>query len=127
LKVTLEGGTPTPRATHRQDTYFIGAYTKTGKLRAIKIGLCARGTVKQRLRNLQTGSLDRLVVLGVYCGAVEKKLHRMFAKSRLRRNSEYFRPTKPLLELIERLQVINADLAALDIGAVESRKPQEGG
>jgi hypothetical protein len=109
-----------PKATLRQDTYFIGCYTKTGKLRAVKIGIVSRGASGKRLRNLQTGSLDKLVLLGVYFGAIESKLHRYFAKSRLRTNSEFFRPTKSLLKLIDDLNEINADLMQLDV--VERRR-----
>jgi hypothetical protein len=99
---------------HRRDTYFIGAYSKTGRLKAIKIGTCGRGMVIYRLRTLQTGSVDKLVLLGLYSGAVEKKLHRMFKSLRLRRNSEFFKPTKQLLKLIDDLSKINTLLALLD-------------
>lgn len=97
----------------RRDTYFIGCY-QNEKLRAIKIGTVARGMAVQRLRTLQTGSVDQLKLLAVYQGNVERKLHRLFAKSRLRPNSEFFRPTKPFLELIHQLQQISRDLIELD-------------
>lgn len=103
-----------PKVLHRQDTYFIGSYTKFGKLKAIKIGTVARDQAVQRLRVLQTGSVDRLELLGVYNGAIEKKLHRQFKKSRLRPRSEFFRPTKQLLELIKNLMSINHYLLRLD-------------
>jgi T5orf172 domain len=124
-KIVLEGGTCARKPEHCQETYFLGCYTKSGKLRAVKIGTCARGSVKIRLRNLQTGSLDALKILGVYNGAVEKKLHRQFAKSRLRRKSEFFKPTKDLLALIVKLNVINNDLERLAaLVAADEEKPQ---
>ncbi len=127
-KIVLVGGTPSPKPDHLRDTYFVGCYTKSNKLRAIKIGTCARGMIVHRLRTLQTGSVDRLVLLSVYSGSVERKLHRMFKTSRLRKNSEFFRPTKELLELIEHLKKINQNLAHLDKQDVvvrQTAKPQQ--
>jgi hypothetical protein len=66
-----------------------------------------------RLKNLQTGSIEKLVLLGLYSGAVEAKLHRQFRKSRLRKGSEYFKPTRELLHLIKNLNTINKLLAQL--------------
>jgi hypothetical protein len=127
-KIVLIGGTPGPKPEHLRDTYFVGCYTKSNKLRAIKIGTCARGMIVHRLRTLQTGSVDRLVLLGVYNGSVERKLHRMFKSSRLRKNSEFFRPSKELLKLIEHLKQINQELTKLDkqdVVAGQTAKPQQ--
>jgi hypothetical protein len=70
--------------------------------------------VTQRVRNLQTGSIDKLVLLALYKGNVERKLHRQFAKSRLRKGSEYFHPTAELLKLFQQLKQVNSDLTELD-------------
>ncbi len=98
----------------RRDTYFIGAYSKNGKLKAIKVGSVAHGQVQQRLRNLQTGSVDRLALLVLYRGNIERKVHRAFAKYRLRRNSEYFKPVKSLLQLIDDLLSVSKVLALIE-------------
>jgi Meiotically Up-regulated Gene 113 (MUG113) protein len=111
-KVSFEGGTPGYKLENVRDTDFIGAYNKDKKLIAIKIGVCARGTIVSRLRVLQTGSLDHLVLLALYRGNVERKLHRLFAKSRVK--GEFFKPTPELLQLVDRLRIISNDLAKLE-------------
>jgi hypothetical protein len=111
-QIVLQGGTPGYALENVRDTYFIGAYNKDKKLIAIKIGVCARGTIVSRLRVLQTGSLDHLVLLAVYHGNVERKLHRLFAKSRVK--GEFFKPTQELLQLIDRLRSIANDLTKLE-------------
>jgi hypothetical protein len=113
-KITLIGGQVSiPRVDYRQ-TYFVGAYSKKGTLKAVKVGSVSRGQVKQRVRNLQTGSLDKLVLLALYNGNIERRLHRQFADSRIRKSSEYFKPTPALMELIKKLSQINRDLERLE-------------
>jgi hypothetical protein len=111
-QIRLEGGTPGGKIQNAKDTYFIATYSPDGKMKAIKIGVCARGTAKTRLSVLQVGSLLPLKLLAVYGGNCERKFHRMFAKSWIR--GEFFRPTSELLQLIDRLRSISSDLAKLE-------------
>lgn len=74
-------------------------------VRALKLGLIKIGQTDcalTRLGNMQTGSPDRLELLGVIIGgdavAVERSLHRRFARSRL--HGEWFRPSEALLAYI---------------------------
>lgn len=95
----------------RKDTYFIGSY-RGRKLVAIKIGIVTRGQLDARVRNLQTGSVDRLKLLGYVEGSWERKFHRKFAKTRLRgRRSEFFDPTPELLKMVKHLNSIRLLLA----------------
>ena len=58
----------------------------------IKIGYT--NDIERRLKTLQTGNADRLVVLGLIRGdqALEASLHRKFAIHRVRKDGEWFRP-----------------------------------
>src|SRR2546430_2962084 len=98
--VRLEGGTPgAPKIEKRRETYFLGIY-RGKRLHAIKIGLASRGQVARRIKNLQTGSVDKLVLLAVVEGSLERKFHRQFAGYRMGK-SEFFKPAPALLKLIE--------------------------
>jgi hypothetical protein len=69
---------------------------------AIKIGLCTRDKINTRLKNLQTGSVDKLRVLGVVRGAsAERKFHRRFKGFHMR--GEFYRPAPEIPKLIETL------------------------
>lgn len=103
-----------PRIEESTDTYFIGCYTKRKKLRAIKIGVCGRGMSVPRLRTLQTGSVDRLVLLGVFQGNIERKAFRLLKAYRLRAKSEFFKAAPKVLKLIKDLNKISRLLALLD-------------
>lgn len=76
--------------------YFIRA----GEAGAIKIGT-TRGNPHARLRDLQTGNPEPLVLLAVMPGGpdVERGLHDRFVDSRL--TGEWFRPTERLLGFVE--------------------------
>lgn len=90
-----------PKIQNKRDTYFVGVYR--GKhLRAIKIGLATRGRVNQRVKNLQTGSMDRLKLLAVVQGSLERKFHRQYAGYRMP-TGEFFKPAPDLLQMIEKL------------------------
>lgn len=67
----------------------------------IKIGF-TKSNVEKRLKQLQTGCVKKLYILGYITGNIddEKKLHTMFGASRIRCNGEWFRPTKDLLDYI---------------------------
>ncbi len=120
-RIVLEGGTPGGRIQGAKDTYFIATYSPDGKMKAIKIGVCARGTAKTRLSVLQVGSLLPLKLLAVYSGNVERKLHRQFSESWIR--GEFFKPTPELLQLIDRLRIVSNDLTKLEseCGTQESK------
>lgn len=64
----------------------------------IKIGRAINP--EQRLKQCQTGSPERLVLLAVISGGrdLERSLHARFAASRLR--GEWFKPTPELIALI---------------------------
>ena len=96
--LTLVGGSVSQRI--ERETYLIGSYHED-QLQGIKIGMCNRGTSEDRLRKLQTGSLNTLKLLTVLPGNQERDLHRRFATARIRQNSEYFVPTPELLELLQ--------------------------
>lgn len=59
--IKLVGGTPgLPQKITKRATYFIGAYGKNGRLKAVKIGLCTLGKHERRLKQLQTASRETL-------------------------------------------------------------------
>ena len=105
--MTLVGGTPgSRRIEKKRDTYFLGIY-RGKRLHAIKIGLATRGRVHTRIANLQTGSVDRLNLLAVAEGSLERKFHRKFAGYRIGK-SEFFKPAPELLKLIDDLVKIRS-------------------
>ncbi len=82
--------------------YFIqGEITKR-----IKIGQ-TNCTVEERMRRLQTGSPDKLVLLGGYLGFEysEIKLHNMFGQFRL--HGEWFSPEKEITDFIKNKCLLN--------------------
>lgn len=85
-----------PSAPVKPCVYFIRA----GAVGAIKIGT-TRGNPHARLRDLQTGNPEPLVLLAAMPGGpdVERGLHERFADSRL--TGEWFRPTERLLGFVE--------------------------
>jgi hypothetical protein len=85
----------------RRETYFVGVY-RGRKLHAVKIGLATRGKSHIRIKNLQTGTTDRLKILAIVFGSLERKFHIKFVKDRMGK-SEFFRPTARLLKLIRDL------------------------
>lgn len=66
----------------------------------IKIGFTEQD-VNSRISSMQTGSPDRLKLLGMLPGSrvAEVKLHRRFAEDR--DHGEWFRPSEALLEFID--------------------------
>lgn len=79
--------------TGRQGTvYFIG----DGEGR-VKIGYTA-GSAAERMKDLQTGSPQRLRLLATQPGSMrdERALHRRFAHARIRQDGEWFRATPGL-------------------------------
>lgn len=68
----------------------------------IKIGYTKQKNVYKRLKQIQTGSPDRLYLLGYFFGTMsdEKYLHKLFAKERIRDNGEWFRASNELIEYI---------------------------
>lgn len=88
-----------------KDTYFIAASSPDGRLSAIKIGVCSRGTAKKRLSVLQVGSLLKLKILLVWQGNIERKMHRNFSDSWIR--GEFYLPTPALIQLIGRLRIVS--------------------
>ena len=75
--------------------YFIANKDK------IKIGY-TKNSVEKRLKQLQTGNDEYLVLLGFLRGGPEeeKMLHKQFAQYRIRQNGEWFFPSEELLEYI---------------------------
>lgn len=67
----------------------------------IKIGY-TKNSINKRLKQLQTSCANKLYVLGWIEGdtEIEKYLHKKFAKSRIRFNGEWFKPTDDLIEYI---------------------------
>lgn len=105
----------------RRSTYFIGSFTKTGRLRAIKIGLCTLGKASRRLKQLQTGTRETLKLLAVIEGAShERKWHRAFSGYKLK--GEWFKPAVPLLQMIEDLKQVQSLVA--QVQAKEASVPQ---
>ena len=99
-----------PKIENKRDTYFLSVTRgKSKRPYAIKIGLCSRGKVNQRIANLQTGSVDRLHLMAVVQGAYERKFQRKYAGYRLGKKGEFYRPAPDLLRMIGAL----ADLAKL--------------
>ncbi|HSY32523.1 MAG TPA: GIY-YIG nuclease family protein [Verrucomicrobiae bacterium] len=98
-----------PKIENKRDTYFLSVTRgKSKRPYAIKIGLCSRGKVNQRIANLQTGSVDRLRLMAVVQGAYERKFQRKYAGYRLNKG-EFFKPAPDLLRMIATL----ADLGKL--------------
>jgi hypothetical protein len=87
----------------RKDTYFLAVFRgKSKRPHAIKIGQCRRGTLETRVRNLQTGSVDKIRILGCIHGAsAERKFHRRFKGFHIR--GEFYRPAPELLQMIATL------------------------
>src|SRR6266446_676379 len=94
-KVVKKKTAPRIKIENKRDTYFCGMY-RGKRLYAVKIGLCTRGRVNQRISNLQTGSVDRLKLLAVVQGAYERKFQRKYAGYRLKKG-EFFKPAPELL------------------------------
>jgi hypothetical protein len=93
-----------PKIENKRDTYFLSVTRgKSKRPYAIKIGLCSRGKVNQRIANLQTGSVDRLRLMAVVQGAYERKFQRKYAGYRLGKKGEFFKPAPELLRMIETL------------------------
>lgn len=71
----------------------------------IKIGYAEN--VKNRIKTLQTGYFETLIILATYPGGVtqEKQLHERFNHIRLR--GEWFKPEPELLELIDKVNKSN--------------------
>jgi hypothetical protein len=120
-KITFDGGSPGPplvKIERNRQTYFLGVYRR-GRLHCVKIGLCTKGKVQTRLRTLQCGSADRLELLAVISGNVERKLHRDFHGYRMTEGGkEFFRPAPKLLRLIEDLKKV-----ATLVEEIERRNP----
>lgn len=86
--------TTTPKSPTHGHVYFIqGVATHL-----IKIGFSVSSS--SRMMTHQTGSPDRLVLLGVIDGSItdERRLHRQFRKARV--HGEWFRPDASLLAFI---------------------------
>lgn len=68
---------------------------------SIKIGY-TKNNPKKRLKQLQTGSSERLYLLGYVKGDLEKEktLHKKFAQFKLRNNGEWFSADDELIEYI---------------------------
>ncbi len=83
--------------------YFIQA----SKTKHIKIGT-TRGSAKERMASLQTGSPVKLKLLAEIDGdaRTEAALHRLFAADRVR--GEWFNPSDDLLNYLERLDAPGA-------------------
>jgi hypothetical protein len=67
----------------------------------IKIGY-TKNSIEKRLKQLQTSNSNTLYLLGWIDGDMdfEKRLHSLFASSRIRSNGEWFKPTKDLIDYI---------------------------
>ena len=89
-----------PNIHDRKDTSVLAIYRKKAKRPyALKVGSTQRGKVDVRVRNLATGTPDRIEVLGVLHGAsAERKLARRFKGFRIRR--EWYRPAPEILNLL---------------------------
>lgn len=107
----------------RRETYFVGVY-RGRKLHAVKIGLATRGKSHIRIKNLQTGTPDKLKILAVVEGAMERKFHIKFVKDRIGK-SEFFRPTARLLKLIRDLIKIRELVEQVEALHVVSEPPKE--
>lgn len=92
-----------PKVENKRETYFLGVY-RGKRLHAIKIGLASRGQANRRIKNLQTGSVDGLVLLAVCEGSLERKFHRQFSGYKMK--GEFFKPAPALLKLIADLKQI---------------------
>ncbi len=104
-RIRMEGGSTLSKIERPRETYFLGVFNRKGKLRAIKIGLASRGRTAARLKNLQTGSMDKLKILAVVEGSLERKFHRQFAGYRMAKG-EFFKPAPAILKLISDLLAI---------------------
>lgn len=98
---------PTPKLDKR-DTYVLAIFrNKAKRPYALKIGSTQRGKVDVRVRNLATGTPDRIEVLGVLRGAsAERKLARRFKGFRIRR--EWYRPAPEITDLLRVLVELQA-------------------
>lgn len=119
-KIRLEGGTPgVPRKKDRE-TYLCGVLNTKGKIVAIKIGLATTGESRRRIKSLQSGCLQKLELLAVLRGNQERKLHRTYAGWRMSRG-EFFKPCKPLMDLIARTQELERLVEMLEAQEADSR------
>lgn len=77
--------------------YFIATKDK------IKIGY-TKNSIEKRLKQLQTGNDEDLVLLGFLRGGLdeEKLLHKQFQQYRIRQNGEWFFPADELIEYINK-------------------------
>jgi hypothetical protein len=89
------------------DTYFLGVSRgKSKRFHAVKIGQCRRGTLETRVRNLATGTPDKITILGFVRGAsAERKFHRRFKGFHIRR--EWYKPAPEILNLIRQLSEVS--------------------
>lgn len=78
-------------------------FVQQGKDGPIKIGLVTRGSVIDRLAELQCGNPNQLCLLGTMDGdrTIESQIHRRFVGAHIR--GEWFRPVETLLVFIHTL------------------------
>ena len=95
-QIRLEGGTVGAPSAKKYRTYFIS--NEDGD---VKIGKTT-WPIQIRLRQLQTGSSSKLVLLHSMEGDYEHKFHERFKHLRL--HGEWYRGTPALLGFIERLK-----------------------
>jgi T5orf172 domain len=105
---------PAPKIESKRDTYFLAIHRgKSKRPHAIKIGQCRRGTLETRVRNLQTGSVDKIRILGCIHGAsAERKFHRRFKGFHIR--GEFYRPAPELLQMISTLAELSKLIEQLE-------------
>jgi T5orf172 domain len=109
-----------PKIENKKDTYFLAVFRgKSKRPHAIKIGQCRRGTLETRVRNLQTGSVDKIRILGCIHGAsAERKFHRRFKGFHIR--GEFYRPAPELLQMINTLAELSKLIEQLETQDVAS-------
>ena len=118
-----------PKIESKKDTYFLSVHRGRSKRPfAIKIGHCRRGTLETRVRNLQTGSVDKIHILGCIQGAsAERKFHRRFKGFHIR--GEFYKPAPEILKMITTLTELSALINQIEqhdvFGIVKDLKKQQ--
>jgi hypothetical protein len=81
--------------------YFLATLGEGGAVTAVKIGRSCDPAA--RLRDLQTASPARLLLLGTMTGSsrIERQLHRTWRRAHL--GGEWFRPDPDLLAYVQRV------------------------
>ncbi len=114
-------GAAAPEGGREGFVYFI----QNKRTKHIKIGKCLNEP-RWRVKELQTGSVDQLILLGVTPGASrERELHRRFADQR--HSGEWFKPSPDLIAFIQLETIAKLPESDGELPAPDGSNPEKAG